>query len=60
MTAAPDQITYMDTAAGTAVGVDYKQRTAAKLNRRGVPLRGEDEDQLLDAVLGPRRLGLLC
>jgi ubiquinone/menaquinone biosynthesis C-methylase UbiE len=25
-TAAPDQITYMDTAAGTAVGLDYKQR----------------------------------
>lgn len=31
-TAAPDQITYMDTAAGTAVGLDYKQRFVGALD----------------------------
>src|SRR4051794_7849859 len=30
-TAAPDQITYMDAAAGTAVGLDYKQRLLGAL-----------------------------
>jgi ubiquinone/menaquinone biosynthesis C-methylase UbiE len=33
-TAAPDQIAYMDTAAATAVGLDYKQRFAAALDPR--------------------------
>lgn len=31
-TAAPDQISYMDRAAGTAVGLEYKQRLAAALD----------------------------
>jgi hypothetical protein len=33
-TAAPAQITYMDTAAGTAVGLEYKRRFVAALNLR--------------------------
>jgi ubiquinone/menaquinone biosynthesis C-methylase UbiE len=32
MTVAPDQITYMDAAAGTAVGLDYKQRFLGALD----------------------------
>jgi ubiquinone/menaquinone biosynthesis C-methylase UbiE len=37
LTAAPDQIAYMDAAAGTAVGLDYKQRLVRALGLRDRP-----------------------
>jgi ubiquinone/menaquinone biosynthesis C-methylase UbiE len=56
-TAAPDQITYMDRAAGTAVGMEYKQRLVGALDVRpgqtAVDLGcgpGTDLGRLADAV----------
>lgn len=56
-TAAPDQITYMDTAAATAVGLKYKQRFVAALNVRPGQTAidigcgpGNDLGRLADAV----------
>jgi ubiquinone/menaquinone biosynthesis C-methylase UbiE len=56
-TAAPDQITYMDRAAGTAVGLEYKQRLVGALNvepgQTAVDLGcgpGTDLGRLADAV----------
>jgi ubiquinone/menaquinone biosynthesis C-methylase UbiE len=56
-TAAPDQITYMDTAAGTAVGLEYKRRFAAALDVRPGQTAidigcgpGNDLGRLADAV----------
>ncbi|GAA2595024.1 hypothetical protein GCM10010399_26980 [Dactylosporangium fulvum] len=56
-TAAPDPITYMDTAAGTAVGRDYKQRLVGALDlQRGHAVvdvgcgPGTDLARLADAV----------
>ena len=58
-TAAPDQIAYMDAAASTAVGMDYKQRFAASLDLRpGQTVvdigcgPGTDLSRLADAVGG--------
>lgn len=45
-TAAPDQISYMDVAAGTAVGLDYKQRFVGVLGVR-------PGDVVLDIGCGP-------
>jgi ubiquinone/menaquinone biosynthesis C-methylase UbiE len=56
-TAAPDKITYMDTAAGTAVGLEYKQRILAALDLRSGQTAidigcgpGTDLSRLADAV----------
>ncbi|SCL28797.1 methyltransferase domain-containing protein [Micromonospora inyonensis] len=58
-TAAPDQITYMDTAAGTRVGLDYKRRLVDALDLRPGQVTvdlgcgpGTDLARLADAV-GP-------
>jgi ubiquinone/menaquinone biosynthesis C-methylase UbiE len=56
-TAAPDKITYLDTAAGTAAGLAYKQRTLAALDLRAGQTAidigcgpGTDLGRLADAV----------